>query len=62
MRTEVEMSVENAGEIYRCTICGNEVTVIIVGGGSLSCCGQEMEKIADISDIEISRRLPDSGI
>ncbi len=62
MRTEVAMRVENMGEIYRCTICGNEVTVIIAGGGTLSCCGQEMEKIADINDIEISRRLPDSGI
>ncbi len=56
------MSVENTGEIYRCTVCGNEVTVVIAGGGTLSCCGKEMEKIADINDVEMSRRLPDSGM
>jgi superoxide reductase len=59
---EVAMNVKNTGEIYRCVICGNEVTVLIAGGGTLSCCGQEMQKIADIQDVEISRRLPDSGM
>jgi superoxide reductase len=59
---EVAMSVKNTGEIYRCLICGNEVTVLIAGGGILSCCGQEMQIIADTQDVEISRRLPDSGI
>jgi len=36
------MAVEKVGEKY---ICGNEVTVTKVGGGTLVCCGQEMEKI-----------------
>lgn len=29
-------------ETYKCNACGNEVEVQHVGGGSLSCCGQEM--------------------
>jgi desulfoferrodoxin-like iron-binding protein len=39
------MAVRNIGEQYRCGICGNEVTVIKVGGGALVCCGQEMKLI-----------------
>ncbi|MDD4924333.1 MAG: desulfoferrodoxin FeS4 iron-binding domain-containing protein [Dehalococcoidales bacterium] len=56
------MSVKNTGEIYRCAICGNEVSVLIAGGGTLCCCGQDMQKVTDIQDVEISRRLPDSGM
>jgi len=37
------MAVKQAGETYRCAVCGNEVTVTKVGGGTLSCCGQPME-------------------
>ncbi len=33
------------GEKYKCSICGNEVTVTKVGGGELICCGQAMEKL-----------------
>lgn len=39
------MSVEKVDEKYRCNICGNEVVVTKVGGGTLVCCNQEMEKI-----------------
>ena len=39
------MAVEKTGEKYRCNICGNEVTVTKAGGGTLVCCGEEMEKI-----------------
>ena len=39
------MAVEKIGEKYRCNICGNEVVVTEVGGGTLVCCGQDMEKI-----------------
>ncbi len=39
------MTVEKVGEKYRCNICGNEVTVTKVGGGTLVCCGEDMEKI-----------------
>jgi superoxide reductase len=37
--------------VYRCGVCGNIVTVMYVGGGTLVCCGEEMnlleEKTAD---------------
>ena len=39
------MAVEKVGEKYRCHICGNEVIVTKVGGGTLVCCGEDMEKI-----------------
>lgn len=39
------MVVEVEGEKYRCNICGNEVTVTVAGGGTLVCCGEEMESI-----------------
>ena len=39
------MAVKKNGEIYRCNVCGNQVTVIKVGGGELVCCGKPMEKI-----------------
>ena len=29
--------------IYKCLICGNVVEVMVSGGGSLVCCGQEMK-------------------
>ncbi|EDO7416877.1 desulfoferrodoxin FeS4 iron-binding domain-containing protein [Campylobacter jejuni] len=32
-------------ETYKCQKCGNEVEVQNVGGGKLSCCGEEMECI-----------------
>ena len=39
------MAVKNVGEKYRCNVCGNEVTVLEVGGGSLVCCEEEMELV-----------------
>ncbi len=39
------MAVEQEGEKYRCTVCGNEVVVTEVGGGTLVCCNEDMEKI-----------------
>ena len=39
------MAVEKIGEKYRCNICGNEVTATKVGGGTLVCCGEDMEKL-----------------
>ena len=41
------MGVENVGEKYRCNVCGNEVTVTKVGGGTLVCCNEEMELVED---------------
>ena len=34
--------VKRKGEHYKCSVCGNEVVVTTVGGGSLFCCGQPM--------------------
>ncbi|MFH1888465.1 MAG: desulfoferrodoxin FeS4 iron-binding domain-containing protein [Candidatus Omnitrophota bacterium] len=39
------MKVEKTGEKYKCSVCGNEVVVIRVGGGELVCCQKPMEKI-----------------
>ena len=39
------MAVEKIGEKYRCNVCGNEVVVTEVGGGTLVCCGQDMERM-----------------
>lgn len=39
------MAVSAVGEKYRCEICGNEVVVSKVGGGTLVCCGEEMTLI-----------------
>jgi desulfoferrodoxin-like iron-binding protein len=41
----MKMGVKNVGEKYRCNVCGNEVTVTKAGGGTLVCCGEEMEQI-----------------
>ncbi|MDD3474878.1 MAG: desulfoferrodoxin [Candidatus Dojkabacteria bacterium] len=30
-------------QVYRCSVCGNIVEVLYVGGGTLVCCGQPME-------------------
>ncbi|CAA6821094.1 MAG: Rubrerythrin [uncultured Sulfurovum sp.] len=34
-------------ESYKCNKCGNEIEVQEVGGGTLSCCGQEMEMVTE---------------
>lgn len=34
-------------QTYKCNKCGNEVEVQHVGGGTLVCCGEEMEMITD---------------
>jgi len=39
------MAVKKVGEHYRYNVCGNEVTVTKVGGGTLVCCGQDMKLI-----------------
>jgi len=36
------MAVKKLNEIYKCSVCGNMVEVIHVGGGVLVCCGKEM--------------------
>ena len=55
------MAVKKVGEKYKCNVCGNEVIVTKVGGGTLVCCGQDMEKIDSESYEQVTRNLPDSG-
>ncbi|MGA9187556.1 MAG: desulfoferrodoxin FeS4 iron-binding domain-containing protein [Methanosarcina sp.] len=44
---ELAMGVSAKGEKYRCEICGNEVIVEKVGGGTLVCCGEDMTLIEE---------------
>jgi desulfoferrodoxin-like iron-binding protein len=53
------MAVEHYGEAYKYQICGNEVEVIEVGGGTLMCCGEERKSIEDKPETTVN--LPDSG-
>ncbi|MFC1968768.1 desulfoferrodoxin FeS4 iron-binding domain-containing protein [Chloroflexota bacterium] len=53
------MAVEKLGETYKCNVCSNEVIVIKVGGGTLICCGQYMERIKEGPPEVIN--LPDAG-
>ncbi|MFA6383785.1 MAG: desulfoferrodoxin FeS4 iron-binding domain-containing protein [Candidatus Omnitrophota bacterium] len=41
------MAVKKTGEKYRCSVCGNEVVVTKVGGGTLVCCGKEMMELKE---------------
>lgn len=45
------MGVEEIGQVFKCSLCGNIVEVLHVGGAELVCCGKPMnlleEKIED---------------
>ena len=41
------MAVEKINEKYRCNVCGNEVVVTKVGGGTLVCYGEDMELLKE---------------
>jgi desulfoferrodoxin-like iron-binding protein len=58
------MAVKDLGEIYLCKVCGNEVQVIGVGGGTLVCCGEDMVRTVEKpqTTIVLSENLPDSGV
>lgn len=30
------------GDVYKCSVCGNTVELVFVGGGELVCCGKPM--------------------
>jgi superoxide reductase len=57
------MAVEHSGEIYLCKVCGNEVEVIKVGGGTLVCCAQNMKRTVGKTQttIVLPENLPPSG-
>jgi len=52
------MSVKNVGEKYRCNICGNQVTVTKAGGGTLVCCGQEMQLLGSHEQKTVDDEIP----
>jgi desulfoferrodoxin-like iron-binding protein len=40
-----QLSMAQVGEVFVCSLCGNEVTVIKAGGNpDIHCCGQAMIK------------------
>ena len=53
------MAVKHLGEVYYCNICGNKVEVTEVGGGTLVCCGEEMESVENKP--QTTANLPDPG-
>lgn len=47
-------------KLYRCEKCGNIVALVKEGGGTLSCCGQEMTKInANSTDAAQEKHVPE---
>jgi desulfoferrodoxin-like iron-binding protein len=55
------MAVKDLGEVYLCKVCGNEVEVKRVGGGTLVCCGKDMERTVEKpqTTIVLPENLPD---
>ncbi|MEZ0535852.1 desulfoferrodoxin [Caldicellulosiruptoraceae bacterium PP1] len=49
----------NKGTLYKCSVCGNIVEVINVGGGTLVCCGKPMDElIANTVDASKEKHVP----
>lgn len=46
------MAVTEKGQIFTCDVCGNEVIVTKVGGGSLVCCGKDMKLAVRVGEEE----------
>ena len=42
----------NVGELYKCDICGNVVSLEVAGPGSLVCCGENMKLLAEKGSAE----------
>ncbi|MEI8143515.1 MAG: desulfoferrodoxin [Candidatus Berkelbacteria bacterium] len=46
-------------DIYKCSVCGNIVEVVHVGGGTLVCCGENMDKIEpNTVDASVEKHIP----
>lgn len=53
------MSVQKINEVYKCSVCGNLVEVVGVGGGTLVCCGKEMiVQTENTSDGALEKHVP----
>lgn len=50
---------KNRGEIYKCSVCGNMVEVLFVGGGELVCCEKPMELQKEMTEDEgLEKHVP----
>jgi len=46
-------------QVYRCNVCGNIVVVLVPGAGTLVCCGQPMELLAEkTEDVGKEKHVP----
>jgi superoxide reductase len=46
-------------EVYKCSVCGNIIEVVSIGGGTLVCCGKEMELLKEKStDMGLEKHVP----
>jgi superoxide reductase len=53
------MSVKDRLEVYKCSVCGNMVEVVFVGGGELVCCGKPMIlQVANTVDAAKEKHVP----
>lgn len=53
------MAVKKINEIYKCSVCGNIVEVVHVGGGILVCCGKEMIlQTENTTDASVEKHVP----
>ena len=53
------MGTEALNQIFKCSVCGNIVEVVHVGGGTLVCCGKQMElQTEKTSDIGLEKHVP----
>jgi superoxide reductase len=51
--------VKTINEIYKCSVCGNMVATVHVGGGTLVCCGKEMELLKENNtDGAVEKHVP----
>lgn len=47
-------------QIYKCSLCGNIVEVVHVGGGTLVCCGQDMGLVEEnTTDAAQEKHVPE---
>lgn len=46
-------------EVYKCSVCGNIVEVMHASGGTLTCCGQSMQVLAENTvDAALEKHVP----
>ena len=49
----------NKLELFRCSICGNLVEVVLPGAGELVCCGEAMEKLTPkTNEMSFEKHVP----